>query len=79
MTKVRDMIGDYADPRGSSGWSVPVELAEATAQEMRELLDTIYKFNCVLDQDVHIAAWEYLNAMERAAWTKVVQARGRSC
>ena len=75
--KTSDMIGDYAHPAGEAGRDVPVELAESVAAEMRELLDVIYKFNCVCDSDVMVAAWEYLNPMERAAWTKTVQARGR--
>ena len=77
MAKVSDMIGDYSPAQGEAGRDVPQELAESVAAEMRELLDVIYKFNCVCDQDVMVAAWEYLNAMERSAWSKTVQARGR--
>jgi hypothetical protein len=77
MTKVSDMIGDFAHPAGEGGRDVAQDLAESVAGEMRELLDVIYKFNCVCDPDVMIAAWDYLNAGERAAWARVVYARGR--
>jgi len=50
--KVSDLIKDYAEPRGNSGYSVPHELAESVADEMRELLDVIYKFNSICDQGV---------------------------
>ena len=78
MAKVSDMIGDFAHPAGEeAGRSVDMDRILELACEMRELLDAIYKWNCVVDQEELIATWEYLNPMERAAWTKVVQARGR--
>ena len=79
MAKVNDMIGDYTDPRGNSGWSIDPAIVDSVAHEMRGLLEAIYRYNCVADQDVMIAAWEHLNAMERRAWALVVQARGRPC
>lgn len=78
MAKVSEMIGDYAEPRGLSGYSVPPELAQSTAVEMRSLLDAIYRFNCIVDTDAMLAAWDHLNAMERTAWSKCVQAMGRT-
>jgi hypothetical protein len=77
MVKVSDMIGDDDHSGALPGWHIPQEIAENVANEMRELLEAIYKYNCVLDQDVQLAAWGYLNAMERRAWKLVVQARGR--
>ena len=77
MAKVSDMIGDYADPAGNMGRDVPQVRAEYVAAEMRQLLELIYRFDCVVDKEEQIAAWQLLNAMERAAWAKVVQARGR--
>ena len=77
MVKVTEMIGDYAEPLGIEGYSVDHDVAVRIAGEMREMLDAIYKFNCVCDSDEMLAAWMHLNAMERAAWRKCVEARGR--
>lgn len=76
MTKVRDMIGDYSDPLGDQG--VDSDLAISIANEMRTMLETIYRFNCVCGSDEMLAAWRHLNAMERSAWKLCVQARGRN-
>jgi hypothetical protein len=77
MTKVSDMIGDYAPAQGEAGRVVDMDRILELAREMRTLLDAIYRWNLVCDQDELIATFEYLNAMERDAWRKVVQARGR--
>lgn len=79
MAKVTDMIGDYAEPLGREGYSVDHDVAVRIAGEMREMLDAIYKFNCVCDNDEMLAAWIHLNAMERDAWKRCVNARGRQC
>lgn len=71
------MIGDYAPAQGEAGRDVDMDRILQLACEMRELMDAIYKWNCVVDKEELIATWEYLNGMERAAWAKVVQARGR--
>ena len=80
--KVQDLIGNYTDPRGEAGRDVPTELAEAMASDMRLLLESdldevsmshqvrIYSRN--MDQDLFVAAWEFLNAMERRAWRAYV-------
>jgi hypothetical protein len=77
LTKVSDMIGDFAHPAGEVGRGVDQELAESVAREMRELLQNIFEFNKALGEDVLFAAWDHLNAMERRAWALVVQTRGR--
>jgi hypothetical protein len=76
MTKTSEMMGDFAHPAGEAK-SIDMDRVIALANEMRGLLEAIYRWNLVCDQEDLIAAWEYLNAMERAAWHKVVQARGR--
>ncbi|HXN96009.1 MAG TPA: hypothetical protein VN879_16005 [Candidatus Acidoferrales bacterium] len=83
MAKVTDMIGDYADPRGDSGRSVDEERAIQLAGEMRQILNRdleevdialeAYLYNCQVDQDEMIAAWDHLNAMERRAWREYVR------
>jgi hypothetical protein len=80
MVKVTDMIGDYAHPAGDAGRDVDQVEAMSLANNLRGLLnadldeDTIAMFvydrTFVLneDQDLFIAAWEFLNAGERRAW-----------
>ena len=75
--KVSLLIGDYADPHGSVGSSVPDERADLVATEIRELLDAIYKFNCVVDREEFVAAWPKLNSRERAAYKHCVAAGTR--
>lgn len=77
MAKTSDMIGDFAHPAGKAGRGVDMDRILALATEMRDLLEAIYRWNCVVDQEELVAAWEYLNAGERAAWHKVCEARGR--
>ncbi len=77
MTKVTDIIGDFAHPAGDAGRAIDIDRILQLACEMRQLLDAIYRWNICCDQEELIATWEYLNPMERAAWAKVVQARGR--
>lgn len=83
MAKVSDMIGDYADPRGDSGRSVDTDIAIKVAGEMRQILNLdleevdialkAYLFNCGVDSEELIAAWDHLNAGERRAWREFVR------
>ena len=86
MVQVTDMLKDTADPRGTMGYSVDQEKAQDLAETMRRLLNSdmeewelaikIYFENIELnqDQEMLIAAWEYLNAGERRAWKLFVEA-----
>jgi hypothetical protein len=78
MAKVTDMLRGHDHPRDNLGFSIPLEIAECRAAEMRTMLEAIYRYHCVLDQDELIAAWEYLNTLERAAWHQVIQARSKA-
>lgn len=44
------------------------------AAEVREMIDVIYKFNCVVDPDELLAAWGYLTAAERTAYKEALKA-----
>jgi glycogen synthase len=82
MAKVAEMIGDHAQPRGNSGYAVDQEHADKLAQEMRRILNLdleetdiatqVQIYNAEMDQEEQIAAWEYLNAGERATWRRFV-------
>lgn len=82
MTKVSDMIGDYAEPRGDSGYAVDQEEAASIAGHMRQILNRDLEeidvateaqiYNRAVGQDEMIAAWELLNAGERASWRRFV-------
>jgi hypothetical protein len=82
MAKVRDMIGDYAEPRGDSGYSVDTDVALRIAGEMRQILNLdldeidisleVQIYNRSADSEELIAAWEHLNAGERRAWRQFV-------
>lgn len=83
MAKVSDMIGDYCDPRGNSGFAVDHDIAARIAGDMRQImcmdLDEIdiglkaYLFNIEIEQEEMIAAWELLNPGERRAWREFVR------
>jgi hypothetical protein len=75
--KVSELIGDYGDPLGNGGSSIPDERADEVATEIREMLDAIYKFNCVVDREEFVAAWPRLNSRERAAYKHCVAAGTR--
>lgn len=80
MTKVSDMLGDFAHPAGDSGRDVDQEKALHIAIGMRVVLNSdlseellaqsIQIINREMDQESMIAAWELLNAGERAAWKR---------
>lgn len=82
MTKVSDMIGDYAEPRGDSGYSVDQDHAARLAGEMRQILNRdldevdvaleAQLYSRTTDSEDMIAAWSHLNAGERAAWRRFV-------
>lgn len=73
--KVSELVGDYAEPLGKS--TVPDERADQVATEIREMLDAIYRFNCVVDREEFVAAWPKLNSRERAAYKHCVAAGTR--
>jgi hypothetical protein len=83
MAKVSDMIGDFAEPRGDSGYSVDHDIAIRIAGEMRQILNMdleeidiafkAYLFNRTIDSEEMIAAWSHLNAGERRAWREFVR------
>ena len=83
MTKVSEMIGDFAHPAGEAGRSVPLEIAEECAAEIRQMINrdleepqialNCYLYNCQVDQEEIIAAWDYLNAGERRAYKEYVR------
>ena len=77
MAKVSDMLRGYDTYVGDMGRDVLRSRAEYVAAEMSQMLETIYRFHCVVDKDELLAAWDLLNAMERAAWKLAVKARGR--
>lgn len=83
MTKVSDMIGDYAEPRGNLGYSVDHDIAARIAGEMRQIMNMdleeiaiglkAYLFNTQVETEEMIAAWELLNPGERRAWREFVR------
>jgi hypothetical protein len=83
MTKVSDMLGHFAEPRGNSGYSVEHEDAVRIVIEMRRImgmdLDELdvataaQIYNGSVDGEEMIAAWELLNAGERRAWRNFVE------
>lgn len=86
MAKVTDMIGDYAEPRGSLGYSVDYITAAKIANEMRVIMNMDLEESdiavqvCIYNQELNtkgadefIAAWELLNAGERRAWREFVR------
>jgi len=76
------MLGDYAEPRGNAGYSVDHDVAMKIATHMREIMaydldetdvaTFVQIYNFELDTEEFIAAWELLNAGERAAWRRFV-------
>lgn len=85
MTKVSDMIGDFAEPRGTAGYSVDYDIAISAAENIRATLKmdaeehdisvAAFTLNQRLneDQELFIAAWELLNPGERRAWREYVR------
>jgi hypothetical protein len=77
------MIGDFAEPRGDSGYSVDTDVALRIAGEMRQILNRdleeidisleVTLYNCQIDAEEMIAAWEFLNSGERRAWTQYLR------
>ena len=78
MAKVSDMIAVLSGHAGDAPLDIDNERALEIAGEMRALLEAIYRFTCVCDSDEMLAAWAHLNAMERDAWKRCVDARGRN-
>ena len=85
MTKVSTLIGDFAAPQGDMGREVSWEAAAEVAAIMRGILNqdldeediarSVYDFNSYLNlrqQEELVAAWELLNAGERATWKRFV-------
>lgn len=82
MAKVSDMIGDYSEPRGDLGYSVDHDIAIRIVGEMRRIMaldleeadvaTAVQVYNAEVDAEEMIAAWEHLNAGERASWRNFV-------
>src|SRR5271156_433499 len=83
--KTTDLIGDFAAPQGDMGREVPWEVANRFATIMRGIINedldekdiaqAVYDFNSYLNlefQEEFCAAWELLNAGERATWKRFV-------
>ncbi len=78
MAKVSDMLRDTDSRAADAALEVDNERAIEIAEEMRTMIEAIYRFTCVCDSQEMLAAWTHLNGMERDAWKRCVQARGRS-
>ena len=78
MTRVSEMIGDYAHPAGEVGRDVDQAHARLIADCMRDVLNKdlpeeaiavlVHGFCAKLSTDLYVAAWDFLNAGERRAW-----------
>lgn len=78
MTKVAEMIGDAAQPRGTLGFAVDHDTAMQLVRDIRSIMTAdreesqvaaaAYLYNGQCDHDELIAAWELLNPGERRAW-----------
>lgn len=83
MTKVSDMVGHFAEPRGDSGYSVDHDIAMRIVVEMRRIMSmdldelnlatAAQIYNGSVDGEEMIAAWGILNAGERRAWRNFVE------
>lgn len=75
--KVEDFLKTQYRARDGLGSDIAQDRAIEIAEEMRTMLEVIYRYNCVCSSEEILAAWEYLNGMERDAWKRCVEARGR--
>lgn len=82
MPLVKDMLSGYGVPQGDLGRSTDHDTAVGIATEVRRILNLdldeidiatqVQIYNAEVDAEQMMAAWDHLNAGERAAWRNLL-------